>query len=242
MTTRPVDRAAPHRVAIPVMHQTWSTLTFLHWSFAASDLADLVAPPMTLDTFDGRAWVGLTPFVLRDLRPPGLPPLPWIGHGPETNVRTYVRAPNGRTGIVFLSLDIVRFPAVIAARTAYRLPYMWATATARRERTISYRGHRRWGGRPAAWDIAVTPGAATSEGDVTELDNFLTARWWLFARYGRRWAATPAEHEPWPLRRATVDHLDESLLAAAGLRRPDDPPLVHVSPGVHARIGLTRPV
>jgi uncharacterized protein YqjF (DUF2071 family) len=228
------------RVRFPAMLQTWSTLTFLHWAFPASALARFVPPPLAIDTFEGRGWIGLTPFVVRDLRPPMSPALPWISHGPETNVRTYVRHPDGRRGIMFLSLDIARLPAAFVGRFAYGLPYMWAAASVTDGRTVRYRGGRRWGGAAARWDISVTAGDRIAASEAEELDHFLTARWWMFHHYGERLAATPAEHEPWPLRRGRVERLDETLLAAVGLERPSEPPLVHVSPGVHARIGLPR--
>jgi len=44
-------------------------------------------------------------------------------------------------------------------------------------------------------------------------------------------------HDPWPLHRARADHMDDRLVAAAGLPAPAGPPLVHYSPGVDVTIG-----
>ncbi|MGW2635704.1 hypothetical protein [Streptomyces sp. NPDC001348] len=42
--------------------------------------------------------------------------------------------------------------------------------------------------------------------------------------------------------RATLDVLDETLTAAAGLPAPEAPPVVHFSEGVrHVRLGVSRP-
>ena len=50
-------------------------------------------------------------------------------------------------------------------------------------------------------------------------------------------------HSPYPLRAATVERLDESLLAAARLPGPvPPPPLCHHSPGVDVEIGALEPV
>jgi hypothetical protein len=38
------------------------------------------------------------------------------------------------------------------------------------------------------------------------------------------------------LETAEVDTLDETLLAAAGIARPDDPPLVHHAAGVRTEV------
>ncbi|HSL08159.1 MAG TPA: DUF2071 domain-containing protein [Pseudonocardiaceae bacterium] len=50
---------------------------------------------LDVHTYDGVAWVGLTPFLLCDFRPPGFPAIPGLSTFPETNVRTYVVDRNG---------------------------------------------------------------------------------------------------------------------------------------------------
>ena len=52
----------------------------------------------------------------------------------------------------------------------------------------------------------------------------------------------PNHHEPWPLRRASLDVLDDDLVAAAGLpglvtREPDS--VLH-SDGIHTTFGMPR--
>ncbi|MGO1935934.1 MAG: DUF2071 domain-containing protein, partial [Cellulosimicrobium funkei] len=73
------------------------------------------------------------------------------------------------------------------------------------------------------------------------LVRWLTARWSAYgARAGRLWRF-PVVHEPWTLRRGTLDVLDTDLLDRLGLP-PADPPLVHVAAPVHARFAVPRPV
>ena len=65
---------------------------------------------------------------------------------PETNLRTYVRGPDGRDGIWFFSLEADSLPLVLGARTLYGVPYRWADMSV--ERTgdvIRYRSRRRLG-------------------------------------------------------------------------------------------------
>lgn len=90
-------------------------------------------PPagLTVETFDGSAWIGLTPFLMEGVRAPGVPAVPWLSRFPEINVRTYVRDGRGRSGIWFLSSDAARLPAVLAARASYRLPYFWSDMAVR---------------------------------------------------------------------------------------------------------------
>ncbi len=124
----------PHEIRRPFMLQQWESLTFLHWSFPASVIRPLLPAALhragvELDTFDGKAWVGLVPFLLTDLRLPGLPAFPWLGRFPETNVRTYLRGHDGKPAVWFFTLEADRLGAVLAARTGYGLPYRWAQMT-----------------------------------------------------------------------------------------------------------------
>jgi uncharacterized protein YqjF (DUF2071 family) len=98
------DGRCPLTVARPLMVHRWQLLTFLHWAFEPDVVQRLLPPRLTVDTYDGRAWVGLVPFRMW-VAPPGLPALPWLGRFYETNVRTYVRDRHGRAGVWFFSLE-----------------------------------------------------------------------------------------------------------------------------------------
>jgi uncharacterized protein YqjF (DUF2071 family) len=196
-------------------------------------------PGLTAETSGGAAWIGLTPFLMEGVRPPGLPAVPWLSRFGEINVRTYVHDDHDRNGIWFLSLDAARLPAVLAARAGYRLPYFWSEVDVRvAGDRVGYHGRRR---RPAAeaWCVAeVQMGPPLAEAERDELALFLTARYRLFTLVAGRLAAAEAEHPPWPLHRAEVLRLDQDLLQRAGLSAPAGDPLVHASPGVPVRIGM----
>jgi uncharacterized protein YqjF (DUF2071 family) len=226
------------------MIHRWERLTFLHWSFEPSTVQRLLPPGLTVDTYDGLAWVGLVPFQMW-VAPPRLPALPWLGRFCETNVRTYVRDRHGRAGVWFFSLEAARLSAVVAARVTYRLPYYWASMRLRETPDqLEYRTQRRWPGpRDAGGSVVVRPGEPIPADEVTELEHFLTARWRLFSHAKDdmlRYA--DAEHPPWPLQRAQIEAYDDSLLIAAGLPQPVGEPLAHYSRGVEVRIGLPRRV
>jgi uncharacterized protein YqjF (DUF2071 family) len=234
----------PWRVRRPVMYQSWTWLTFLHWSYEPETVQRLLPEGLVVDAFEGRAWVGLTPFLMEDLRTPLAPAPPWFASFPETNVRTYVRGPDGREGLWFLSLDAGRLEPVLVARSTYALPYMWSRMHVERDaRVLRYRSERRWPGPlPAASRITVEIGAALAPEELTERDHYLTARWQLYTRIGFKalLARSVVEHRPWPLYRAVVRELDQSLLVAGGLPAPEGAPLVHWSPGVRTRISSLR--
>jgi uncharacterized protein len=235
---------SPWPVRWPVMYQTWTWISFLHWSYPPEVVQRLLPPSLAAHTFDDRAWVGLTPFLLEDLRTPVAPAPPWFTSFPETNVRTYVRGPDGREGLWFLSLDAGRLEPVLAARSAYALPYMWAEMAVERDGAIvRYRGRRRWPGpTPAVSRIAVEVGGPLEAEALRELDNYLTDRWQLYTTLGPVLARSNVDHEPWPLYRATVRELDANLVTAAGLHAPQGDPVVHWSPGVRTRISAPRPL
>ena len=77
-------------------------------------------------------------------------------------------------------------------------------------------------------------------GDVTGLDHWLTGRWRSWTRIAGQPATLPVRHQRWPLWRASVVTLEETLLAAVGLPAPDAAPLVHFSAGVDVRLGAPR--
>src|SRR4051812_43900309 len=73
-----------------LMAQTWSTLLFAHWPVSLEQLEPVVPKQLPIDTFEGRVWVGVTPFLVSGLRPRLVPPVPYLSRFPELNVRTYV--------------------------------------------------------------------------------------------------------------------------------------------------------
>ena len=232
-------RQPEETVDTPVVQQGWKSMTFLHWAFDPGDVQRLVPEPFEVDTWDGAAWVSITPFLMTDFRLASLPAIGRLSTFPETNVRTYVRGPDGRDGLWFLSLEADSLPTVVGASTAYGVPYQWADMSVDDARgTVRYRSRRR-AGRPVGHDITVEVGAPID--DVPELDHWLTGRWRAWTRVGDRPASVPVQHQPWRLCDATVVALEESLLDAAGLPQPDDPPRVQFSPGVDVGLGLIKP-
>ncbi|MGA8026261.1 MAG: DUF2071 domain-containing protein [Bryobacteraceae bacterium] len=217
------------------MLQTWRWLTFLHWPYRAETIRRLLPDRIGLDTFEGSAWVGLTPFYLANLRPPFLPALPWISHFPETNVRTYVRGPDGERGVWFFTLEADRLAAVLAARSLYRLPYRWSDMRVeRRGAAVEYQSERRRPFARAETRILIESGSPLRAGDF---DNFLTARYRLYTAVGKRLAFAQIEHQPWPLHQGRVLQLEQDLIEAVGVPRPIGEPTVHYSPDLGVRIG-----
>ncbi len=224
------------------MLQAWRDLAYIHWRYPPGVIQDRLPSGITVDTSDGSAWVGLVAFRMEDIRLPATPPIPYLGTFPETNVRTYVRGPDGRPGVWFDSLDVTRLLPVLVARASYRLPYMWSQMSMSHTGDhATYRARRRWPGpRGVRSEFTVRRGSPVARSEIGEIERFLTARWGLYTMLRSRLAYAPIAHPPWPLERATLTHMQDELVEAAGYPAPAGQPLVHYSPGVEVRIGLPR--
>jgi uncharacterized protein YqjF (DUF2071 family) len=59
ITDRLWVRARPQ--GLPIMHQSWGDLLFMHWPVPAESLRPLIPEPLAVDTHDGLAWLGIPP-------------------------------------------------------------------------------------------------------------------------------------------------------------------------------------
>jgi uncharacterized protein YqjF (DUF2071 family) len=222
------------------MAQTWRDLLFAHWPVAPEAMRGHIPAGLTLQTFDGWAWLGVTPFVLTGLRGRGLPPVPGLSTFPELNVRTYVTA-GDKPGVWFFSLDAGSTPAVWGARLLYSLPYFRAAMRARRAgEGMEYTSQRTHpGAYPAAFAAAYRPVGPPAAGRPGTLDAWLTERYCLYAadRRGRLWRAE-IHHAPWPLQRAEAEIRLDTMTAALEIRRRAPSPLLHFAARLDVHIWL----
>jgi uncharacterized protein len=208
-----------------LLGQTWLDLLFVHWRVPAGVMREHVPRVLALDTFDGDAWLGVTPFELRGLRPSFGPPLPGASRFAELNVRTYVAA-GGKPGILFFSLDAGSRLAVEAARRLYRLPYRHAeTRIERAGGVVSFPSER--SGDPARFSARYVPGKPLPPAVPGTVEHFLTERYCLYAIERGRLYRAEIHHPRWRLREADAV-LDFDSLLPAGIV-PTANPLLHYS-------------
>lgn len=223
-----------------VMAMRWHDLLFAHWPLAPDALRPHIPAGLTLDTYDGRAWLGVVPFRMSGVRPRGVPALPWFSAFPELNVRTYVTA-SGKPGVWFFSLDAANLVAVEGARRVFHLAYFHAQMRCiEKVGWIEYRC-RRTDRRPASgqplarrfdgdgrFEGRYRPTGEVFHAQPGTLDYFLTERYCLYAADGRgRVYRGDIHHAPWPLQRAQAEISVNTMAAADGFTLPDAPPLLH---------------
>jgi uncharacterized protein len=230
MSSRFVDRLSimQRPGGLPLIRQWWGRLLFMHWPVAPKLLRPLVPPMLSVDTFEGQAWVGVVPFAMWGVRPYLTPPFPGLSSFLELNVRTYVHY-EGVPGILFLSMDIDSPLAAWGARQFFFLPYYHARMSlAQRERTIDYASARACDDPArAAFKARWTFGEPLPQTRPGTLDFFLTERYCLYTAHREELYRLRIAHDPWPLRRAELSAHDSNVLEALGLPPPAGEPLLH---------------
>lgn len=207
-----------------LLHMRWQDLLFLHWRIDPARIASRLPPGLTVDTWQGYAWIAAVPFRMQSVRPAGLPPLPGLSDFLELNLRTYVRDRQGRPGVWFFALDCCQPAAVLAARWGFGLRYrharMWASP-AGAAGPVRYHSRRPEGTssfvyqRLGDWRTA----------EAGSLDAFLVERYRLFAwrpLLRSLWTGRVA-HAPYAIAEAQARYDTGALWRGNGFAAPDRP-------------------
>ena len=186
-------RVRPTRSA--VMRQRWDDLFFLHWEYAAATIQSRLPAGLTVDTFEGKAHLGVVGFRMNAVRPLGLPALPWLSYFNELNVRTYVRDASGEPGVWFFSLDCDRAPAVVIARAGFGLPYEHAAMSFGPGLAQSCRRQGEQETAHYAWSVVSSPQIAVPG----SLEFHLAERYSFFSVRRGRLVRGQVHHSPYQL-------------------------------------------
>ena len=222
-----------------VMYQSWRHLLFVHWEVPIEQVQKTLPDGLIVDTFDGRAYIGLVPFTMQDIRPVGLPALSPLSNFHECNVRTYVKDKNGENpGVWFYSLDAANRIAVKIARRLFHLPYFHAEMSLKKAEngTIDYSTRRYKNGAfcTASW----TPEKTIFSAQPNTLDYFLCERYRLYsyASHKNQLYTGLVHHTPYPLQEVSSLEFSQNLTDAAGFALTVPPATIHYSYGVDVRI------
>jgi uncharacterized protein YqjF (DUF2071 family) len=202
--------------------QSWVDTAFIHWPVDAGALRRLVPESVELETYDGSAWLGITPMLLTGLRLRGLPPLPGVSTFPELNVRTYVTR-DGKPGLWFFSLDAGSTIAVEAAKRFYKLPYTRAQMRYERDEFVHHESAR----AGAAFSGSYRGVGELFYAGPGSLEAFLVERYCLYTEDGGRVYRAETHHPPWHLQEGEA-HLDLNTMAPLPL--PEVEPHVLFAP------------
>lgn len=224
----------------PVMRQDWRDLLFLHWRCDPEAIQQTLPAGLTVDTYDGHAWVGIVPFKMRRIRPARCPSVPYISNFLELNLRTYVHDEHGTPGVWFYSLDASRLLAVLVARVTFRLPYYWSRMSTRvdGEGMITYRCRRWLGANRQQTEFRYRQSGPLATATPGTLEFFLVERYVLFSLLpDARLATGRVHHPPYRFAPCEVTRWDTSVFRMQGLDEPGDPPAHAIfSPGVEVEV------
>ena len=223
-----------------LLSMRWRDLLFAHWSVAPETVEQAVPDRLSVDTYDGEAYLGVVPFVMSDIRPRGAP----IGLGfNELNLRTYVTV-EGEPGVYFFNLDADDRIGVRLARSLFKLPYYRAAMTVETEgrgesRKLTFRSRRTTAGvAPARFDADYGPSGAFSEPTSKSIEEFLTERYRFYAATdGGRIYYGDIGHDPWRLAPAWAEFRDNTLFRASEFEHPGSEPLLHFAAPIDVTAG-----
>jgi uncharacterized protein YqjF (DUF2071 family) len=211
----------------------WRHLLFENWPVDSEVVAAHLPDQLTVDTYDGSAWLSVVPFTNVNLRPAGFPepiglPLP------ELNLRTYVSC-DGEPGVYFFNLDAQGLLSVIGARLFQHLPYYYArTSLDWADGRVQFKSRRLHPGeRPVHYEASYWPTGEPFASTADPLAQFLVERYRFYtqAQDGSvRYA--DVDHEPWTLYPAESEVDTNELFTANGFAEPDGQPVSYYSPGV----------
>lgn len=242
-----------------LLSMRWRDLLFAHWPVDPETVDRALPDGLSVDTYDGDAYLGVVPFVMSDIRPRGAPV--GLGFG-ELNLRTYVTAEGipddtaegasdvaaeGSPGVYFFNLDADDRVGVRLARSIFRLPYYRAAMDIETdgdgdERTVAFRSRRLSpDAEPARFEGRYGPDGAFSEPKPGSKEAFLTERYRFYTADDRgRIYYGDIEHEPWRLAPAWAEITENTLFGANGFERPDGGPELQFAAPIDVTAGRIR--
>lgn len=212
-----------------IMQQGWKDLLFIHYKIPYDIVRNLVPQELELDTYQGEAWISISPFKMRNVRMRWLPPIPTTYNFLELNLRTYVKL-NGKPGIHFFSLDASSTLSVLGARASF-IPYFRADMSVKDEDGFRFTSKRKGKNKtPAILDVAYQPVSAPYVSKKGSLEEWLVERYCLFQKaFKGKFIEIEIHHVPWALQRVDANITTNSLTEPFGFTIPEQEPLLHYS-------------
>ena len=208
-------------------YQEWNHVLFLHWKVSARELQTLLPAHLTLDLYEGTAWVSLVPFTMEKMRPNGMPAFTPISNFHEINVRTYVTA-EGKPGVYFLNIEAQKYLSAYIARKTSGLPYEKSVI----KRAINHSQHTYTStNQVKAFQLNAAFETGSPITHKPPLNTWLTERYCLYLGDNGQLYRYQIHHHPWELQEVQIKNLTTAY-AIGNISLHTPPDLAHYSKGV----------
>ncbi|SFE08812.1 hypothetical protein SAMN05216238_10848 [Lentibacillus persicus] len=218
-------RASPLPDGPWLMTQKWEDVFFMHMPVSREFIRSHIPNHLELDTYNGEAWISITPLKISDLRMRMLPPFPYIRKFLELNVRTYVRR-EGIPGIYFFSLDAEKILPVMGAR-AGTLPYFYASMEMKKRGGWFHYSSRRHCNQNVAFKGSYRPVSESWYPEAGTLSNWLLERYYLWTQLKGNVFTIGIHHKPWEVSDAEAMIEKQSLTPFLSPRAMGNRMLLH---------------
>jgi uncharacterized protein YqjF (DUF2071 family)/uncharacterized membrane protein len=192
-----------------VIQQTWKHVLFLHYKIDPSLITAQV--PFKLDLHEGQAVISIVPLLMKKIRFPFLPSIPWVSQLWELNIRTYVEV-DGIKGVYFFTLETDSKLGEYIAQTFFNLPYQYSKMKSQVSSTDYQISHER---KDTNFYLKAKIGQAKP---FCSFDFWATERYSLFTLKDKTIYRGIVMHRPWNLKSLEIEEIKENLSSTFNLK------------------------
>ena len=218
-----------------ILLQSWENLSFMHWKVDKEILKKYIPKNLTLDLYKNEAYIGVIPFMMKNVRPRWGVSVPFISDFPEFNIRTYVRSKNIK-GVFFLTLDAQSIITRIYASNFFHLPYRYSRGFVKRKRnSFFWKSNRIFGDYDLEGSCkGIEDARCAVKGS---LDEFLLERYYLFTYDQKKIKKGFIHHKKWVFKKAKPKIIKNDFLQSfsLGIKNVFSPDFCHISDGVKVK-------
>lgn len=217
---------------------------FLHHRIDPAAMRALVPPELTLQQYDGSAWLAVIACRLTDGYMYRVPMPGFLGDFAEIDCAALVSYED-RLGLYFLGIEGAHRFTSWAVRWSTGLPYRFADTKLRDQNgSFHVSSGPRWvrGAAAATFDAVYRPSTANVVPDPGSPIEVLTGQYSAFTVHRGKVCELDEIHSKWQLQEADLDLSVNTLPSAVGLPQADRPELVHYARGRSIVSWLPQPV
>lgn len=206
-----------------LMKQVWSNLSFTHYEVDAKELKKLVPGNLKIDTYKGRAFIGIVTLEMTSGNLNYLP-LPLYQAFPQVNVRTYVNC-KGKRGIYFISIDADHRLGSALAQLLFGLPYYKANINWEKNKNHYYMLSD---AKNRNFEISFKPDDIYLPHDETTLPTWLTDIYYSYQVNERGIISeTKLWHTPFQLQTSDTKIINDDIFQVLGINPIDSKTHTH---------------